>query len=321
MGGVANTSKIAYWNGSAWAALSTGLNGSVLAMEFSPNGDLYIAGSFTNADGTNGDYICYWDGTAFHMLGDTELSAFIEDMTLDENGVVYATGEFTNAGGDSDANYIARFKGNKWEALGTGLNAKGQSIDIKGDKLIVSGNFTNAGGLDVLGIATWSGGAWGSFIFQQPSTTGIIQDILITNNNVFIAGSFSSTIVTNDSVQCTNSGNANVYPTIEITGPGVLQSITNYTTGREIQFDGLTLQAGEIVTLKLDPTDIDMTSTWTGRGNLLKYVNPGSDLGQFYLKPDTNYISLFMPSGTTAATKAYIYWTPKFWNIEGSRYE
>jgi hypothetical protein len=52
-----------------------------------------------------------------------------------------------------------------------------------------------------------------------------------------------------------------------------------------------------------------------------KYVNPGSDIGSFYLKPGTNYISLFMPSGTTAATQAFIYWTPKFWNIEGSRYE
>ena len=119
----------------------------------------------------------------------------------------------------------------------------------------------------------------------------------------------------------TNGGNAKIYPKIEVEGPGVLQSITNYTTGKEIQFDGLTLQTGEIITLDLDPTDIKYTSTWKDRGRLLKYINPGSDTGQFYLKPGTNYISLFMPSGTDANTQAFIYYTPKFWNLEGSRYE
>jgi phage-related protein len=153
-----------------------------------------------------------------------------------------------------------------------------------------------------------------------------IQSILIdSRDNLYIGGNFSTTAdgnaFTNKVTICTNSGNTKIFPIIEIQGPGVLQSITNYSIGKEIQFDGLTLQAGEIITIQPVSGQVLITSNWGGRGYMQKYVNPGSDIGSFYLKPGTNYISLFMPSDTTAATQAFIYWTPKFWNIEGSRYE
>src|SRR5690606_38159507 len=38
-GGVAGTSKIAYWNGSVWNAVSAGLNSTVYSLAFAPNGD------------------------------------------------------------------------------------------------------------------------------------------------------------------------------------------------------------------------------------------------------------------------------------------
>lgn len=74
-GGVANTNKIARWSSGAWSALGTGLNGTVLTLAPSPDGNLYIGGEFTNADGTYGDYLCYWNGSAFNRIGTVELSA------------------------------------------------------------------------------------------------------------------------------------------------------------------------------------------------------------------------------------------------------
>jgi hypothetical protein len=140
-----------------------------------------------------------------------------------------------------------------------------------------------------------------------------------------VAGNYTGTAYTSAAESLTteafNSGNALVYPIIEVEGPGVLQSINNFTTGKSISFDDLTLQSDEIITMNLAPTNLSITSSWSERGNVLRYVNPGSNLSNFYMKPGYNAVNLFMPSGTSAATKAYLFWIPRFWNIEGSRYE
>jgi hypothetical protein len=327
-GGVANTAKIAYWDGSVWNPLSTGLNDSVFALGFAPNGDLYIGGAFTNADGANGDYLCYWNGTSFNMLGDTELTDTVYSIAFDNNGLLIIGGTFLNAGSNANADCIAIWSGGDWESFGTGLS--GGSVRFvtvdKYNRVYACGSFTSAGGLALADrIAYYVNDAWYMLDVDLPGS-GYVYSILIDSyDNFYAGGVFSSTsdgnAITGKVATCTNSGNSKVFPTIEIKGPGILQSITNYSTGKEIQFDGLTLQAGEIITIQPVSGQVLITSNWGGRGYMQKYVNPGSDIGSFYLKPGTNYISLFMPSDTTAATQAFIYWTPKFWNIEGSRYE
>ena len=82
-------------------------------------------------------------------------------------------------------------------------------------------------------------------------------------------------------------------------------------------FDGLTLQAGEWISLNFDPLQLSFRSGWAGRGNLMRYIIPGSDYGDFYVSPGANYISLWMDD-TDANTKASIVWTPKFWGIDGA---
>jgi hypothetical protein len=84
----------------------------------------------------------------------------------------------------------------------------------------------------------------------------------------------------------------------------------------------LTLLQGEVIRLNFDPLGLKFTSSWEGRGSVLRYVNPGSDYGNFYLKPGYNTISVFMDkSTTTAATKAWMAWKPKFWGIDGALLE
>jgi len=106
---------------------------------------------------------------------------------------------------------------------------------------------------------------------------------------------------------------------MQIHGPGVLKSIVNYSTNRSITFDGLTLQAGEFINMWLDPANLRMKSSWSGRGSVLRYVNPGSDFGDFYLRPGENLISLFM-TDTTTDSGGFIKWKPKFWSIDGAAY-
>jgi len=53
------------WNGSAWSALGTGLNGPVRALLYKTNA-LYVGGSFTNLlGGLNLTNLAAWDGSAW----------------------------------------------------------------------------------------------------------------------------------------------------------------------------------------------------------------------------------------------------------------
>lgn len=326
VGGVANTAHIALWNGTAWSALATGLNGNVTSMCFAPNGNLYVGGNFTNADGTYGDYLCYWSGTVFVRVGTVELSSTVESICFDEFGKLYVGGDFTNAGGYANADYIAKWNGTAWESLSTGTNGTVWNITINSNKVYVGGAFTTAGGLTLTDrVVVWSNGSWQPLDIDLPGTAVVRSILPASDGSLYIGGAFSTAAQTPDvNAFCgykvnvaTTSASANTYPSLSIIGPGALKGIANYSTGSNISFDSLTLLAGERLTISLDPTNLSMVSSWSGRGNVLRYVTAGSDYGNFYLKPGANDISIFM-SGTTAASGASILWKPRYWGLDGA---
>ena len=59
---------------------------------------------------------------------------------------LYVGGAFTDAGGAPNADYIARWDGSAWQALGGGLNRSVFAIVVSGTDLYVGGAFTDAGG-------------------------------------------------------------------------------------------------------------------------------------------------------------------------------
>ena len=348
--GNTNCKNIAWWNSTTglWTPLSTGLNGTVHALAFAPNGDLYIGGSFTDAAYP---YLCKWNGTAFSVVGtNTDIGASVYALAFDHYGKLLVGGAFTNAGGIPNADYIARRNGFNWESLGYGTNGPVRAIFVKniagyqeGNRYYapkgwayVAGSFTRAGGLISLKdrVATWHNGTWMPLDINlpgdptDPPNYAYVQAVLpASDGSLYVGGTFSSTAesenatcgILSDRVSTVDvtSASANTHPVINITGSGTLKSITNYSTGKSIMFDGLTLQAGETVSLNLDPLNIVFKSSWSGRGNLMRYVAEGSDYGDFYLKPGSNSLSLYM-TDTTVNTKASIVWTPKFWGLDGA---
>ena len=328
-GGVANTSHIAKWNGTAWSALATGLDAWVYSLAFSPNGTLYIGGNFDNADGTNGDHLCYWDGSAFHQVGSVEITNTVYKVTFDEKGKLIIGGSFTNAGGVANADYIACWNGAQWESFGTGTNGSVRTIVIKSGKYYVAGGFTTAGGLTLTDRnAVWSNGSWQPFDINLPGNGAVYSILPTSDGSLYIGGDFSTAGETPDVNAFTGvvalnlnvaSASANTYPFIQVHGPGTLKAITNYSTGKTIAFDGLTLQTGEWINLFFDPLNLKFQGGWSGRGNLMRYVVPGSDYGDFYLKPGNNLISLFYPdSDPDLGSCAFISWNPQFWGLDGA---
>src|SRR5206468_3194841 len=79
---------------------------------------------------------------------------------------VYAGGRFTMAGGTA-ANYIAKWDGNSWTALGSGMGgAFGpafpyvSALAVSGINVYAGGFFTTAGGTVAYNIAKWNGTNW-----------------------------------------------------------------------------------------------------------------------------------------------------------------
>ncbi len=72
---------------------------------------------------------------------------------------IYFGGGFTSIGG-IEANYIAKWNGTEWSALGTGLNGSALAIVVSGSDVYVGGQFSTAGGVTVNQIARWNGTLW-----------------------------------------------------------------------------------------------------------------------------------------------------------------
>jgi hypothetical protein len=337
--GNTNCKYIAYWNGSVWAPLATGLNYDVYCLNFQSDGSsgstmpkyrLLIGGAFTDADGANGDYFCYWSGSSFKSFTDfgaTELNGSVQSIDINPNGTIVIGGNFTNAGGDANADYVAAWRGNNWGALmAGGVNSLVNTVYCADNSdIYLGGKFTQSGGLTLTDRVVKSvQGAFQPLDIDLPGTENILAIFIASDGSLYLGGAFSTAGASENAktgVVALNlnvaSASANTYPYIQIAGPGTLKSIVNYSTGANVSFDGLTLLAGEWVSFNFDPVTLKFQGGWNGRGNLLRYVNAGSDYGNFYLKPGANNISLFMDD-TDANTSAMIMWTPKFWGLDGA---
>ena len=165
-GGVASTKGIAKWNGSAWSALGTGaalMFGGVYAAATDSTSALYIGGNFTGAGGVaNTGKIAKWSGGAWSSIAATAPNNYVYALVVDPStNNVYAGGSFTTINGVS-ANYVAKWNGTAWTALGTGMNGQVKALawDSATNTLYAGGSFTTAGGTSAMNIAKWNGTTW-----------------------------------------------------------------------------------------------------------------------------------------------------------------
>jgi hypothetical protein len=140
----------------------------------SGNGPALIAvGSLSNAGGVAVNNIAQWNGMYWSSLGGG-VNSFVYAITVFDDGsgggqALYVGGMFTMAG-SVQANRIARWDGSEWSALGSGID--GSQIpgvlsltafddgNGSGPALYVGGNFAQAGGIQVNGLARWDGQEW-----------------------------------------------------------------------------------------------------------------------------------------------------------------
>lgn len=347
MGGVANTNKVAKWNGSAWVSIATGFTGTdIQAALVAPSGVLYVAGSYSSLGGTaaanvssydgttwaalstglasNGLALAWgsgylyaavdatnvsrWNGTAWTNIGAIAGgSVLINALAVDLAQNLYAGGSFTSIGGVG-ANSVAKWNGVSWQPLGSGVSggsvAQGGLFFDPSGLLTVGGTFTTAGGVVMPGrSAKWNGGAW-VFIDLIPAASGPIRGGVVARSGVYYTGinNAAGTVTAAGTTTITNSGTARAYPTLIIKGPSSgtsrIYSVINATTGRAIYLN-LTISAGETVTMVFQPDNLSFTSDF--QGNIASTILGGSNEADFFLSPGANSIAFLSASSTVTA--------------------
>jgi len=192
-GGV-QVNHVAKWDGENWSDLDEGLNGQVRALAVIEK-DLYVGGDFTIGGITRVNGIARWDGSNWRNLGpgfshggfDARVKALAVMGTT-----LYAAGWFSYAG-SIEVNNIAKWDGQSWSALGTGIQGehyhKVYALAIIDDMLYVAGWFSIAGGFETNNIASWDGERWSTL--ERGMDIGWVNALAVIGDDLYAGGMFT----------------------------------------------------------------------------------------------------------------------------------
>ncbi len=226
-GGVALNAAdyLAKWDGSHWSAVGSGtggngsLNGTVIALALNGQ-DLYAGGGFIDVDnaGTqlwNADYVARWDGAAWSALGNNgvgngSLGNYVYALLMDGSDVIVG-GSFTDVRDGAstlpNVDYIARWDGAHWSALGAGpggtvgaLNATVSVLARIGTEIYAGGMFTDVydGSIHVPEadyIARWDGAHWSALGGNGAGAGALnhrVTALAANGTDLFVGGYFTA---------------------------------------------------------------------------------------------------------------------------------
>lgn len=236
--------NITYWDGSTFVALGSGgtkgVDDNVNGITMDAAGNLYVTGNFLNAGGAGAVRIAMlspagaWSALGTGLTGGT---AFGFGLATGLDGTsIYVTGNFDTANGVT-VNFVAKWNGTTFEALGSGLDSGG--LDIKtapnGD-IYVSGDFAGASGVTVNDIARWNGSGW-SALGSGIDGTSANRITFAADGLMYIGGVFTgiSGITTTDSFAAWN-GSAWIVPDVDSAGTADASAIASGPRGELMVF-------------------------------------------------------------------------------------
>lgn len=175
--------RIARFDGTSWSNVgpAAGFNGTVRALENYDDGAvtrLFAGGDFTSVAGPGAaGHVARWDGTGWSTLGtgpDNGVDGTVHDLAVFTEAAgeaLFVGGFFQGAQGGVDSPGIARWRTLAWSSVGGGVTLSGGAVgglvytmnvydDGNGERLVVGGHFSAAGGVTASNLARWSGTAW-----------------------------------------------------------------------------------------------------------------------------------------------------------------
>ena len=142
--------RIAKWDGVAWSALGSGVDGTVRAIQ-GHQGRLYVGGEFTTAGGETANYIAQWNpGTNSWSPVGNVIDDVVRTFTV-FNGNLVAAGDFkgNDATGQEE---VSQWDGSNWSGVGW---YHGNGIYVVDALQVYDGNLFAGGPLRM-----WRGDVW-----------------------------------------------------------------------------------------------------------------------------------------------------------------
>lgn len=169
---------IAKWNGTAWSALGSGINGPVYSIAVVGN-DVYVGGDFNTpvSDGLARN-VAKWNGTTWtRMNNGLGGGTHIVNSVFVYNNEIYASGGYNTADG-SPTTGTARWNGTAWVAVGSGAPMGNYAV-VKDGMVYVA----------TVGIMTWDGTNWATL----SGLTGTVEALVFSGTDLYAVGSLTVT--------------------------------------------------------------------------------------------------------------------------------
>jgi len=291
-------------------AQSVYLSGLTNVNTLSFMGSLYAGGSFT-------ENVKRWNGSAWVSV-DGGTNGEVSQLATD-GSTLYIIGDFEQAGSEVACGGIARLINNIWVNFGTGINTTTHSIKailVKSpSEIYVTGDFLLFSGVTLtIPVIKFNGSKWVEHLDDYESNDSVISCINV-EDNVTTLGYESVAHVTffGDIIQY--NGTAKGIPQLILSGVGSVSSFRNTTTDAYIGFSDLSLAAGDVVTLDLDPSNMSFTRLNYGitLTDIIGKISFDSAPSSMRLKPGANSIRVIADGTITAVIK----WRNYHWSIDG----
>ncbi len=183
--------QIVKWDGNYWTPLGSGVFGLGSLAVSGTNIYVGVGYYIWNNGPVKVSYVAKWTGTNWTNLG-LGMNNWVDALAVSGSNV-YAAGEFTtvtnSSGASVAANYIAKWDGSNWSALGSGLNNWVEALAVSGNDVYAGGGFWMAGGIAANWIAKWDGSNWSAL---GSGMNNLVYALDVFGTNLYAGGYFTT---------------------------------------------------------------------------------------------------------------------------------
>ncbi len=178
---------VAYWTGSYWDTVASGMNGWVEALA-RYQGTLYVGGGFDSVGDAAINYLAFWSSSGWSRVGSGLSGIYGRVIALTTyNGKLIAGGNFW-----TPYRCIAAWDGSTWSSLGSGTGGAYEDVyalAVYDGNLIAGGVFTSAGGVSANHVASWNGSSWSPL---GSGVNNLVVALTVYDGRLIAAGFFDS---------------------------------------------------------------------------------------------------------------------------------
>jgi hypothetical protein len=246
------------------------------------------------------------------------MNNIVTTLAIGLDNSLYAGGNFTTAGGVT-VNYIAKWNGSAWSALGAGMNANVSMIKVDSydNRIYAMGYFDVAGNIPAIGTSIWNGSTWCHTDFL-PAAILVLSAAFSAGGSKLFIGWSGIPVTSGAQTSLSNTGKHASYPVIKIKRVGgtgaTVKYLKNENSGATLWLN-YALMDGETLTIDLRESQRNISSSIFGK--VWRALLRNSDTSSFCLMPGPNILNTFVyPAGSPTVT-ATIEWKMSHWSADG----